>query len=189
MTTEYGRVDLTPKQSTTYHTSYTVNKPRSPSKQEMGPTSDLESAVSEYMAYISPPTTTTTTTSFSRRNRAFDQTHRWTVLAREAEADEVSILSVTSEEKGYFISLPPDEPHNPATEGAVNGSEPGSVISGFSQDAFVEHESDEIQNAQEEIADRFSEIDYDDTIQFSALPQLSPFVELAPPEPPPYNTL
>jgi hypothetical protein len=194
MTTEYGRVDLTPKQSTTtHHASYTINRPGSPLKQEVGALPDLESAMSEYMAYISPSTTTTTTTtSFTRRNRAFDQTHRWTVLAREAEADEVSILSVTSEEKGYYTSLPADVPHNPsATEGVVNRSRPGSGFSGFIQEAFAEHEPDEIQNTQEESTEPFNEINetVQETIQFSALPQLSPLVELPPTEPPPYNAL
>lgn len=182
MTAEYERVELTPKQAppAPRHTSYTINRPDSPLKQEVFTTSlDLEFEEQEYH-HIYPPTS-------MRSSRAFDQTHRWTVLAREAEADEVSILSVTSEEKGYYTSLPPDVVGSDTVNAVVDGDRPRSVISGFSQDAFVEHEHEEDrhQNVRETSVERFSEIDYDEAIQFSALPQITPFLALSTTEPPP----
>jgi hypothetical protein len=162
MTTNHERVNRTPKEHVP-NTSYSVvsiNKPSSPLNQKVIVSPELKSR-----NYI--PTT-------SRNDRAFDQTQRWTILAREAEADEVSILSVTSEEKGYYNSLLPDEPTVPTEP--VEDNHTGSVISGFSEGEFVEHES-------EESVERFSEVNYDETIQFSDPSLPAPFT---PTEPPPY---
>ena len=110
------------------------------------------------------------------------------MLAREAEADEVSILSVTSEEKGYYASLLPDGgeetvgAHEPLVEDRRASSRLGSVISGFDERAFIEHDHEHQFNThrEEDEENGFSEIDFEDTAQ------LAPFVELPPTEPPPY---
>jgi hypothetical protein len=112
----------------------------------------------------------------------YDQTHRWTVLAREAEADEVSILSVNSEDRGYYTSLfdgtMPEEPAQQVTvlepvivEGSRASSRLGS-LSGFSEGILVEQDIEEEEgfyyqkrNTREESVERFSEIDFEDTVQ------------------------
>ena len=180
-TTIYERVDLTPKQSRHSTQSIITSRSGSPLKQEVAPDLDYH-FTPDFLPQESP--------TLSRNNRVFDQTHRWTVLAREAEADEVSILSVTSEEKGYYTSLPPDEPTpDPAHKSpGHSGSRAGSVISGFNETAFVEHNEAENggQEEREESGEPFSEIDYDEAIQFAATSELPPFIQLASSEPPPY---
>src|ERR1700738_1653316 len=100
MSTE-ERTDLTPRPQRQSNLIVS-HRPGSPLKQEV-----LASPVVE----SSPPSPTPTV---SRGGRTYETTHRWTVLAREAEADEVSILSINSEDRGYYASLfdgtLPDEP-------------------------------------------------------------------------------
>jgi hypothetical protein len=80
-----------------------------------------------------------------RDSRTLDQAHRWTVLTREAEADEVSILSITSEERGYFASLVPD---------AVDRRG-----SGFSDGVIVEEE--DFERTEVDSTEEFSEVEFE----------------------------
>ncbi len=186
-TTMYERDDLTPKPPRHSSQSIGVSRPGSPLKEEVLASPDFDYQFSPDLFSHESPT-------LSRNNRVFDQTHRWTVLAREAQADEVSILSVTSEEKGYYTSLLPDElPPNPAGEHEPHGhsgSRTGSVISGFNESAFVEHNEAENEGCEEleESGESFSEITFDETIQFSAPSTLRPFIQLPLSEPPSYAT-
>ena len=177
-TTIHERVDLTPKKSRYSTQSIVTNRPGSPLKQEVFDPPDFDY---HFSSDLVPQESST----LSRNSRVFDQTHRWTVLAREAEADEVSVLSVTSEEKGYYNSLLPSGANEPRGHST---SRAGSVISGFNESAFVEHNEAENQGQQERegIGEAFSEVDYDEEIQFAAPPELPPFIQLAPSEPPPY---
>jgi len=184
MTTDYGDgVDTTPRQPARNSTYSVQIRPGSPLKQEVLASPEVESPI-DFFEHGSP-----TIQPRNGNNRAYDQTHRWTVLAREAEADEVSILSVTSEEKGYYASLLPDGgedtvgAHEPLVEDSRASSRLGSVISGFDEGAFIEHDHEhqlDDTNREEEEENGFSEIDFEDTTQ------LAPFVELPPTEPPPY---
>lgn len=178
-TTIYDRVDLTPKQSRYSTQSLTNERPGSSLNQDTFSSPDLDyHFTSDLLPQVSP--------TLSRNNRVFDQTHRWTVLAREAQADEVSILSVTSEEKGYYSSLLPDEPPKPSGTHEHSASRPGSVISGFNESAFVEHNEAENEGQEEGTGDQFSEVNYDDTIQFEQPSVVLPFIQLPLSEPPPY---
>ena len=186
-TTIYERVDLTPKPPRDSSQSIEITRPGSPLKQEVCASPDFDYQFSPDLFSRESPT-------LSRHNRVFDQTHRWTVLAREAQADEVSILSVTSEEKGYYTSLLPNEP-SPKPPGdheshGHSGSRTGSVISGFNESAFVEHNEAESEGREEreESGESFTEVNYDEAIQFSAPSMLPPFIQLPLSEPPPYAT-
>jgi len=183
MSTDYGeRIDTTPRQPARNSTYSVQIRPGSPLKQEVLASPEVESPI-DFFEHDGSPTVYT-----RAGNRAYDQTHRWTMLAREAEADEVSILSATSEEKGYYASLLPEGAeetagaHEPPIEDSRASSRLGSTISGFDERAFVEHDPEhrphEV-NEQEEDENGFSEIEFEETAQ------LTPFVELPPTEPPP----
>lgn len=163
--TNFDSNDLTPRQPSRHNpaTLLTYGRPGSPLKQEVLVSPDIDSP--DDFEPLSP-------TPSRSGSRGLDQTQRWTVLAREAEADEVSILSITSEEKDYYTSLLPDSPEeipaqevNPVTWSRAS-SRLGSVISGFSEGAFVEHEFeyDDARNIRHESVDRFSEIDHGETV-------------------------
>jgi hypothetical protein len=162
--TDIDRNDLTPRQPSRHGpaTVLTYGRPGSPLKQEVLASPDLDSP--DDFEPLSP-------TPSRSGSRVLDQTQRWTVLAREAEADEVSVLSITSEERDYYTSLLPDSPEEPhihevnPDEWSRTSSHLGSVISGFSEGEFVEneHDYDETRNIREESVDRFSEIDYGET--------------------------
>ena len=187
MTMENERVDTTSKASSR-HSIQSINWPGSPLKREIINSLNCEDAD----PYDPPP--------FSPRPRTrdiltYDATHRWTVLAREAEADELSIVSLTSEEKGYYTSLIPDgaagEVLQHHGESSRTSSRLGSVISGFDENAFVDNDHtppdlDEEHDKREGSIERFSEIDYEETIQFAPPTQPPPFIQLAPTDPPPY---
>src|SRR5277367_4722725 len=180
MTTDYGdRIDTTPRQPARNSTYSVQIRPGSPLKQEVLASPEVESPI-DFYEHGSP------TIRPRNENRAYDQARRWTVLTREAEADEVSILSVTSEEKGYYASLLPEGgeetlgAHEPLVEDNRASSRLGSVISGFDEGAFIEHDHEHQLNREDEEENGFSEIDFEDTAQ------LAPFVELPPTEPPPY---
>ena len=182
MTTGYSdRVNPSPRQPSR-NSAYSVHiRPSSPLKQEVLSSPEVHSPI-HFFEDGSP------TIRPRNSNRAYDQTHRWTVLAREAEADEVSILSITSEEKGYYTSLLPegaDETaggHEPPLDDYRASSLLGSVISGFDEGAFVEHDPEQQHQNEpnEEDENGFSEINFEET------PELTPFVQLPPTEPPPY---
>ena len=188
MSTEYGEgIDTAPRQPARNSTYSVQIRPGSPLKQEVLASPEVESPI-DFIEYDDRASTVHSRSG----NRAFDQTQRWTVLAREAEADEVSILSVTSEEKGYYTSLLPEEAdgtagaHEPPVEDRRASSRLGSIISGFDEGAFIEHDYEHPiyePNEEQEDENGFSEIDFDDS------PQLTPFVELPPIEPPPYLPL
>jgi hypothetical protein len=169
--TDIDRNDLTPRQPSRHGpaTVLTYGRPGSPLKQEVLASPDLDSP--DDFEPLSP-------TPSRGGSRVLDQTQRWTVLAREAEADEVSILSITSEERDYYTSLLPDSPEEAHTheinpvEWSRTSSQLGSVISGFTEGAFVEneYEYDDSRNIREESVDRFSEIDYGETVPPTSAP-------------------
>jgi hypothetical protein len=177
MTTDLDRTDLTPRQPSRHGpaTILTYGRPGSPLKQEVLASPDLDS-----LDCFEPPSPTP-----SRGSRTLDQAQRWTILAREAEADEVSILSITSEERGYYASLLPESHEEVATqdvslvEWSRASSRLGSVISGFSEGAFVENEHeheyeyDDVRDIREESVERFSEVDYAETA--SITPTSAPY--------------
>jgi hypothetical protein len=178
-TTEPDRVDRTPKQSSrqSYHVETTptpLRRPGSPLKQEVLASPVPDSPGGYYYSPSASPT-------FSRDDRAFHQAQRWTVLSREAEADEVSILSITSEEKNYYAALVPDEPNTPKHQSSTD-----SHISGFSGEAFAEdeYEYNNLQKEREESVERFSEVEYDGPMP----PEEIPIEEEQPQLPPPNET-
>jgi len=139
--------DTTPRQPGRQSNSLSIfNRPGSPLKQEV---------------FASPvfgsPEPAGGSPFLSRDNRVFDQTQRWTVLAREAEADEISLLSVTSEEKGYYTSIVPDD--IPDAEPVTVETRASSRISGFDENAFVEYDEREVRDTREESVERYSEIE------------------------------
>jgi hypothetical protein len=176
MSTE-DRTDLTPRQLQR-QSNFHYQRPGSPLKQEVLASPDIDSG-------LPSPT-------FSRTN---DATHRWTMLAREAEADEISILSVKSEDRDYYTSLfdgtMPEEERQHVTvmepvivEGSRAasrlGSISGSLVSWFSEGVLVDEEYDddayffEERKRREESVERFSEVDFDDTISLPPEPPLMP---------------
>jgi hypothetical protein len=92
----------------------------------------------------------------SRHSRVLDHTQRWTVLARDAEADEISLLSITSEEKGYYTSLLPDDT---IAEPIPVDSRASSQISGFDENAFVEYDDSDLRDRREASIETYSEIE------------------------------
>lgn len=189
-TTGNDRLDLTPKQPQRYQNASnntpttTSVRPGSPLKQEVFASPVLESSLDYYFSPSSSPT-------LSRDTRAFDQAQRWTILSREAEADEVSILSVTSEEKNYYALLLPDdnEPRGAANQDQINDSRTSSRISGFTTNAVEdEYEYNNLRNEREDSIERFSEVEYDETHSTQELHVPAP--EIAPPptelHPPPF---
>src|SRR5271169_3248965 len=147
MTTDYGdQIDTTPRQPARNSTYSVQIRPGSPLKQEVLASPEVESPI-DFYEHGSP------TLRPRNGNRAYDQARRWTVLTREAEADEVSILSITSEEQGYYASLLPEGAEETAHERLVEDSRAssrlGSIISGFDERAFVEHDY-EYQEQQEQ---------------------------------------
>lgn len=205
-TTDPDTVDTTPKQSSKQNNNHYVDtktptaititpthlrRSGSPLKQEVLASPVPESPVDYYYSPSASPT-------FSRDARGIEGAHRWTVLSREAEADEVSILSVTSEEKNYFAALIPDALQTPENERRTS-----SRISGFSGAAVAEdeYEYNNLQNGneREDSVERFSEVEYDESppeeIQESVdeqfpppenEPTLPPFTVNPPLDPPPY---
>jgi len=184
MTTDNDAVDTTLNASS----PQPVTKPGSPLIQEILPSS----IYSYYDPYDPPPLSPRPR---PRDNRTYDQTHRWTVLAREAEADELSIVSLTSEERGYYSSLIPEitgQRPEPGGESSRTSSRLGSVISGFDENAFIEtdharSDSEAEHIDREEGVERFSEIDYNEPVQFipPARP-VSQYLQVPPTEAPPY---
>lgn len=180
MTTEYDREDLSPR-FTLPHAKYTVvHRSTSSPKTDSFPFASPRSTYLDYDEPASP-------IILSRNDRAFDQTHRWTVLAREAEADEVSVLSVTSEEIGYYASILPDEPVPPPTQDRGNHTRGGK--NGTKRDGSTEDDDDDPQTAyfnkaKDGNADQLADVDFGEAIQFS--PPITPALFLPAPEEPTY---
>ena len=189
MISDFDRVDVTPRQQSEKHLSYsvTVRRPGSPLKRE--------AHVSRYLASSpSPPLPeheAEDPATFRRRNtRAYDQTQRWTILAREAEADEVSIVSVTSEERDYLNALVPDVPPPSNNDGLSAGEIAGgigveSAISGFDEDAFTERESTESMSRDNEVDKQPDENTFDEAIYFTEPVELPDFTPPQDPNSPP----
>jgi len=180
MTSDFDRADVTPRQQSSKHLSYsvTVHRPGSPLKREVLPSPDLASSPPlPHYEYEDEDSVT-----FRRRNtHAYDQAQRWTILAREAEADEVSIVSVTSEERDYLNALVPDVPPPSNHDGLstveiAGGRQVESAISGFDEEAFAERESTEMISRDDEVDKQPDENNFDE-IQFTeptALPDFTP---------------
>lgn len=182
MTSDHDqRVDATPRGQSQKQLSYSVavvHRPGSPLKQEVVLSPDLPSSPRPH-----DDDDDDTPSHLRRSTRVYDQTQRWTVLTREAEADEVSLLSVTSEEKDYLNALVPDASPPLTRDGSPAGenarySQVGSTLSGFEEGEFRGRDSsgrttlgDEPRHQPEEKAF------LDETIQFSEpaeLPEFTP---------------
>ena len=165
--------DLTPRSSTGI-------RPGSPLKQEIA-----SSVESSSIDYLPARRSSSSSPTLSRDTRAYDQTHRWTVLTREAEADEVSIFSVTSEEKFYYAALFPDE-----GSPQVNNQRTSNRYSGFSEGVLIEKDEYEYNNLptepeKEDNVERFSEIEFEgeEFPETTNAPPPLPFVPQPPPDP------
>lgn len=137
-TTDNDRSELTPRQPSRHSNNLSIfNRPGSPLKQEVFASPVFGSPEPTY--YHDSPI-------LSHGSRVLDPAQRWTVLAREAEADEISLLSITSEEKGYYSALLPDD----TVAGPVKvDSRASSQISGFDENAFVEYDDSGLQDRRE----------------------------------------
>lgn len=181
-TTVHDRTELTPPQPSRQSNTLSIfNRPGSPLKQEV-----LASPV-----FGSPDPAADESLIFTRDSIALDQTQRWTVLAREAEADEISLLSITSEEKGYYASILPDDTTEPIPVETRR-------ISGFDENAFVECDNNsELRKIREGSVERYSEIeDYEPLPTQFHSPTSPPtrfdppnFAQAPPSDPPPYVSL
>ena len=184
MTTVHDRTDLTPRQPRRQSNTLSIfNRPGSPLKREV-----LASPV------VGPhkPAAEDESLIFTRDSIALDQTQRWTVLAREAEADEISLLSITSEEKGYYASI---LPHETTAEPLTVETRSSSRISGFDENAFVEYDDNpELREIREGSVERYSEIEEYEPISTHFHSPTSPptlfvlpsFTQAPPSDPPPY---
>ena len=189
MISDFDRVDVTPRQQSAKHLSYsvTVHRPGSPLKREALLSRDLASSPSPPPPELEDEDSTT----FRRRNtRAYDQTQRWTILAREAEADEVSIVSVTSEERDYLNALVPDVPPPSNKDGPSAGEIAGGMgvqnaISGFDEDAFTERESTEPMSRDNDVDNQPDENKFDEEIYFTEPVELPDFTPPQDPDSPP----
>lgn len=182
------RTDFTPSQPVRHSNTLSIfNRPGSPLKQEV-----LASPV-----FGSPePADNHDSPILSRGSRILDTTQRWTVLAREAEADEISLLSITSEEKGYYSSLLPDDT---VAEPVTDDRRADSQIGGFDENAFVEYNDSDLQERRETSIGTYGEIEnYEPSpAQFTHFhsPTSPPtrfdppgFTQAPPSDPPPYDS-
>jgi hypothetical protein len=181
MTTEFDREDQISRPTLPRTTVRVVHRSSTSPQTDVFP-----SPRSGYLDYDGPASPAILT----RNDRAYDQTHRWTVLAREAEADEVSILSVTSEEIGYYASILPDEPvpppptHEPSEKRnltiATNETKKDSPTTNGPQTTYI-HTTKEGNTYQ------LTEVDISDAIQFSPPLEPAPFLEAPEDEQPAYT--
>jgi len=180
------RTEITPRQPVRHSNTLSIfNRPGSPLKQEV-----LASPV-----FGSPePADNDDSAILSRGSRVLDPAQRWTVLAREAEADEISLLSITSEEKGYYSALLPDDT---VAESATDDNRADSQISEFDENAFVEYDDSDLHETRETSMGTYGEIEqYEPSpAQFAHFhsPTSPPtrfdlpgFTQAPPSDPPPY---